>query len=303
MKLCILYGGTSTEREVSINTGMSVYESIKDDYDITMYDYNGDFNLLNRALKNIDLVFIALHGGDGENGQIQKKLGEKKIKFTGSDFLASSIAMNKDLSKKKCIENNILTPEWAIVEDSGSISNLSFKGKVVVKPVCEGSSVGMSIVNSCYDQNKNLSSDLKKALDFCYSVSDHVMIEEFIEGRELTVSILNNRCLPAVEILPKGNFYDYKCKYTKGESEYIVPAILDFETKNLLNECSIKIHKSIGCRGYSRVDFRLGNNGKVYFLELNTLPGFTSTSLFPKAADAEGLDYSQLLKNIIRLAL
>ncbi len=144
MKLCILYGGTSTEREVSINTGMSVYESIKHDYDITMYDYNGDFNLLSRTLKNIDLVFVALHGGEGENGKIQKKLGEKKIKFTGSDFLASSIAMDKDLSKKKCIENNILTPDWTIIEDSSSISRLSFKGKVVVKPICEGSSVGMT---------------------------------------------------------------------------------------------------------------------------------------------------------------
>ena len=190
----------------------------------------------------------------------------------------------------------------SITEDS-IVDDIGFNGKVVIKPVCEGSSVGMRIVEDSHNEKNKLSADVISAIDFCYSVSDRVMIEKYIGGRELTVSILDDNCLPAIEILPKGSFYDYKSKYTKGESEYVVPAVLDTRLEKLLNEYSIKIHKSIGCRGYSRVDFRLSNDGEIYFLEINTLPGFTTTSLFPKAANAAELNYNQLLKNIIRLAV
>ena len=161
---------------------------------------------------------------------------------------------------------------------------MTLTDKVVVKPVSEGSSVGMSIVNNYYDKKREISNELKKALDFCFTVSNDAMIEEYIPGRELTVSVLDNKTLPIIEIMPKGDFYDYKSKYTKGESDYLVPAKLDERTKSLLNEYSMKIHKIIGCSGYSRVDFRLSDDNKIYFLEINTLPGFTGTSLFPKAA-------------------
>ena len=303
MKLCILYGGTSREREVSINTGNSIYNSIKNDFNIIMHDFDGDLNPLNTVVENVDLVFIALHGGDGENGQIQKFLEKKNVQFTGSDSLASSLAMDKNKSKKICIENNILTPLWRIVNKNNLNKKNNFNGKVVVKPVSEGSSVGMSIVDNCFNKKGEISTELKNAFDFCFSVSNNAMIEQYILGRELTVSILDDKVLPIIEVIPKGDFYDYKCKYTKGESDYLVPAKLDERTKNLLNEYSIKIHKTIGCRGYSRVDFRLSEDGKIYFLEINTLPGFTDTSLFPKAANAVGLSYNELIKSIIRLAL
>ena len=304
--MCILYGGISSEREVSLNTGKSIYDAISDDYDIVMHDWDGDYELMYDVVKRMDLVFIALHGGDGENGTIQKYLESKNIRFTGSSSSASKKAMDKNISKLLCVEYDIPTPNWVMLDNKSNVDGSSsiidtyldgfdFKNGVVVKPNSEGSSIGISILKNV--TNEKLECVVKKA----HSISSSAMLETFIDGRELTVSVLDGKTLPIVEIVPKGDYYDYKSKYTKFQSNYIVPANINKKTQELLSEYSLKIHKLIGCGVYSRVDFRLSNDGLVYFLEINTLPGFTDTSLFPKAAEKYALDYRALIKKIIDL--
>ena len=305
--MCILYGGISSEREVSLNTGKSIYDAISDDYDIVMHDWDGDYELMYDVVKEVDLVFIALHGGDGENGTIQKYLESKNIRFTGSSSSASKKAMDKNISKLLCVEYDIPTPNWVMLDNKSNVDGSSsiidtyldgfdFKNGVVVKPNSEGSSIGISILKNV--TNEKLECVVKKV----NSISSSAMLETFIDGRELTVSVLDGKTLPIVEIVPKGDYYDYKSKYTKFQSNYIVPANINKKTQELLSEYSLKIHKLIGCGVYSRVDFRLSNDGLVYFLEINTLPGFTDTSLFPKAAEKYALDYRALIKKIIDLS-
>ena len=307
MKVCILYGGISSEREVSLNTGKSIYDAISDDYDIIMHDWDGDYELMYDVVKEVDLVFIALHGGDGENGIMQKYLESKNIRFTGSSSSASKKAMDKNISKLLCVEYDVPTPNWVMLDNESNVNGIrsvvdarldefDFKNGVVVKPNSEGSSIGISILKNA--TNEELECVVKKV----HSISSSAMLEAFIDGRELTVSVLDGKTLPIVEIVPKGDYYDYKSKYTKFQSNYIVPANINKKTQELLSEYSLKIHKLIGCGVYSRVDFRLSNDGLVYFLEINTLPGFTDTSLFPKAAEKYALDYRALIKKIIDLS-
>ena len=307
MKICILYGGLSSEREVSLNTGKSIYYAICDDYDIIMHDWDDDYQSMYNVVKNIDLVFIALHGGGGEDGTMQRYLESKNIKFTGSDSRASQDAMDKDQAKMLCQEHNIPTPLWTLncygegyytdITGRKSIAEKFISSGFVVKPVNEGSSLGITIFKKYPSEDEFLKS-LHKTFT---NISHRVMLEEYIDGRELTVSILNNKVLPIIEIVPKADYYDYKCKYTKFQSDYVVPAEIDKKTQELLSAYSLKIHKLIGCGAYSRVDFRLSNDGKIYFLEINTLPGFTDTSLFPKSAAAYGLGYRELIKKIIEI--
>ena len=312
MKICILYGGTSSERDVSLNTGDSIYEAICNEYEITMHDFNGNYSVLYENVKDVDLVFNALHGGDGEDGTVQKYLESKKVKFTGSSSLASKKSMDKNLSKLLCVKHNIPTPIWFMIDDvkKSDENNLvdrikkEHKGDVkkfynhniydcVIKPNNEGSSIGITIIKNFYENLHLFKEEL-----FCNSST---MIEKYIDGRELTVSVLDNEVLPIVEIIPSGEYYDYNCKYTKYQSEYVVPAEIDEKTQELLSAYSLKIHKLIGCGSYSRIDFRLSEDNEVYFLELNTLPGFTDTSLFPKSAKAAGLEYKDLIKKIIEI--
>ena len=304
--MCILYGGISSEREVSLNTGKSIYDAISDDYDIVMHDWDGDYELMYDVVKEIDLVFIALHGGDGENGTMQKYLESKNIRFTGSSSSASKKAMDKNISKLLCVEYDIPTPNWVMLDDKSNVDGsrsiidahldqFDFKNGVVVKPNSEGSSIGISILKNATNE------ELERVVKKVHSISSSAMLEAFIDGRELTVSVLDGKTLPIVEIVPRGDYYDYKSKYTKFQSNYIVPANINKKTQDLLSEYSLKIHKLIGCGVYSRVDFRLSNDGLVYFLEINTLPGFTDTSLFPKAAEKYALDYRALIKKIIDL--
>ena len=309
MKICILYGGTSSERAVSLNTGKSIYDAICNDYEVSMHDWDGDYESMYNVARNVDLVFVALHGGDGEDGTVQKYLESKRIKFTGSSSLASKKAIDKNLSKLLCVKHNIPTPIWFMIEGvkKGNENNLvdsikkAYKEDIkkfynynvydcVIKPNDEGSSIGVKIIKNFYE-NLHLLEEL------CSST----MIEKYIDGRELTVSILDNEVLPIVEIIPSGEYYDYKCKYTKFQSEYVVPAEIDKNTQELLSAYSLKIHKLIGCGSYSRIDFRLSEDNEVCFLELNTLPGFTDTSLFPKSAKAAGLEYKDLIKKIIEI--
>ena len=307
MKICILYGGVSSEREVSLNTGKSIYDAICDDYDIVMHDWDGNYESMYNVAKEVDLVFIALHGGDGEDGTIQKYLESKNIKFTGSSSIASEKAMDKNVSKTLCVENDIPTPDWIVSHKRDNINLTLFSttfspNDIVIKPNNEGSSIGISIIfKNVEEYLYGFKDRTREAVKKVFEISDSVIMELFIDGRELTVSILNDRVLPIVEIIPRGDYYDYKCKYTKFQSDYVVPAEIDKKTQELLSAYSLKIHKLIGCGAYSRVDFRLSKEGEIYFLEINTLPGFTGTSLFPKAAEAYGLDYRELIKKIIEI--
>jgi len=293
MKICILYGGISSERQVSISSAKSIYKAISNDYAIEMYDFVGDYKELLQKVKNVDLVFNALHGGDGENGTIQDFLELNQIRFTGSNSNASKIAMNKVECKKICIQNDIPTPNWELYDKK----EISLSLPYVMKPYSEGSSIGLSIVKS------NKLNEIDRAIEKCLKVSKDVLVEQFIDGREVTVGVLDGKALPVIEILPKSDFYNYKCKYTEGECDYEVPALLSSKVSTLLQSYSIKIHNLLNCGSYSRVDYRVNNNNEIFFLEINTLPGFTNTSLFPKAASKIGFNYRELINLIIKLSL
>ena len=317
--ICVVYGGDSLERGVSIKSAKSIYKAIKDDYIVTMFDFKGDYDVLYKNIKSSDLVFNALHGGDGEDGTLQKYFESKHIKYTGSYSKASKIAMNKHQSKLLCLKNNIQTPKWLCL----NAKNFDFHNNkihqhndirkfilhliknnsgLVVKPNNEGSSFGITIVKNIgsnidvfFNQNKLVSDAVFEGIE----KSKEIIFEEYVIGRELTVGILNNKVLPIVEILPTNQYYDYTCKYTKGKSEYVVPAKINDDIRSVIEKKALKIYKKIGCSSYARVDFILNNTGNIFFLEVNTLPGFTDTSLFPKAATASGLSYKELINKII----
>ena len=313
MKIAVLYGGTSNERPVSINTGKSIIKYVNNKkYDIESINFDGDFGSLIYQLKknNFDLVFNALHGGDGENGELQKIFEQNNIIYTGSDSISSSIAMDKHKSKKICIENNIPTAQWGIIDSSNKdyitvINNIvgdSKDSSIVLKPINEGSSFDLFIHDAPFISFNQLTNDFENHHAHLLDMYGSYMIEKFIQGRELTVGILGSDTLPAVEILPKNDFYDYESKYSLGMSEYIVPAELDDALKKNIDLYALKLHEKIGCRHYSRIDFRIDLYNNIYVLELNTLPGMTSTSLLPKAALSFGISYEELVEKIIKLA-
>ena len=309
MKICILYGGTSKERDVSISSAKSILKALSDNKNIFGYDFDGNYDKLLKNVKDVDLVFNALHGGNGEDGTIQKFLSGNKVRYTGSDFDASKKAMDKHAAKTICLENKILTPKWLYYKENISIFKFEMEilrfsnTNIVIKPADEGSSIGLSIIEDFDPQNDAKRKMLNESISKCYEVSKNILIEEYIEGRELTVGILGNKILPIVEIVPSNSYYDYECKYTKGKSNYIVPAQnIDKNLEIDIYNKAMQIYDLIGCRHYARIDFRLSKDNHPYFLEVNTLPGFTDTSLFPMAAKSEGISYKDLLLKIIELS-
>jgi len=315
VNLALIFGGTSSEREVSLKTGESVQKVLSSLPSVRnfSFDFKGDYSLLLDFIisNDIDLVFIALHGGEGENGTMQFFLEENNIQYTGSDSAASKIAIDKNSTKKICIDNYLPTPQWDFLRLDKQVVNFKYllekyNDSCVVKPSNDGSSVGMSIIDKSLDEKC-----LKDAINKCKKISNHVIIEEYIIGRELTVSIIDGIALPIVEIIPKGKFYDYNSKYIKGQSEYKIPARLDLDLENQIKEYAENLYELVGCSHYSRVDFILDKNNNIYILEINTLPGLTDTSLFPKAYHDEFKDicnesnktYDLLVLEIIKLAL
>ena len=301
MNISILYGGASTEHKISIQTGLAVAEAINGIYNLDMVNLEREIYQSPHSLLDADLVFNALHGGDGENGTVQAYLDLHHIAYTGSGSKASKIAMDKNISKLIAHAVEIPTPNWVLLKRNRytglklqNYDALKFTYPYVVKPSNEGSTYGLSIV---HDEG-----ELSKAIGRAAEYSDEILIEEYIPGRELTVGILGNKSLPIVEILPSHDLYDYECKYTEGMSEYMVPAELSDSLVRKLSEDTMKIYSTIGCRHYARADFRLNEKDEYYFLEINTLPGMTSTSLLPKAAQAAGLEFPELIDTIIRLA-
>ncbi len=328
LKVLLLVGGTSPEREVSKSTGKSVYQAllnlghevvildpaygINQPLEVEDYFGNQDFvEILNEnyldavnliSPTEINVAFLALHGKYGEDGTIQSLLELKGIKYTGSKILSSAIAMDKIMSKILFEEYMVPTPEYFhfkigeyTTEEVNKKIEKQFGYPAVVKPNDQGSTVGLTICKSA--------SQLEEALHNAFEYSERILVEVYIPGRELTVAVIDNEALPVLEIRPKHGIYDYECKYTSGMSEYIVPAEIPEVVAQHLQEVAVQACKSLRCEVYSRVDFRLSPDNKVYTLEVNTLPGMTSLSLVPKMAKAVGITFEQLIDKIINLSL
>ena len=295
-KILILSGGISKERLISLDTGLQVAKELKNnDYKVKISEPD------NNLAKNINqfrpnIIFNALHGQYGEDGYIQTILEAYKIPYTHSGIIASSIAMDKEISKKIFIKNKIGTPKFITYSFNEKISDLikTIEGKlkfpVVVKPVNEGSSVNVYICNK-----KNITKVLNSMKSY-----KKIMIEEFIAGREIQVAIMGNNKLGAIELKPKRKFYDYQAKYnTSAKTQHVIPVVLP---KNKLNEVlniALKAHKVIGCKGVTRSDFKFYKN-KFYLLEINTQPGMTQLSLVPEIALHNGMSFIKLIEWILK---
>ncbi|RKY50865.1 MAG: D-alanine--D-alanine ligase [Candidatus Neomarinimicrobiota bacterium] len=327
MKIVVLMGGTSPEREVSLESGKNIASTLREaGHDVIPLDTvlpidqlkepvliteehikNGDKNLIEllktEEVKNADFIFNALHGGSGENGVVQAILDTFGYKYNGSDVEGCAIAMDKITTKRIFELLGIPTPRWLHYSRNNATEfnriceeiAAKFAFPIVVKPARQGSTVGVSVVRG--------KQELTSAIKLAFKYDNEIVIEEFIEGRELTVGIVGNQALPVLEIVPKHGIYDYECKYKNGMSEYIVPADIDQEVASRIQKLSLTAFEALRCYGYGRFDLRLGRDGTPYFFELNSLPGMTSHSLVPKAANAAGLSFIKLLEKIIELGL
>ena len=294
MKVGILMGGRSKEREVSLDTGAAVLKACKKlNFDIVELKFKNDYKKFKKKMKSCDIIFNALHGGIGENGTIQKWMDDNNIKYTGSKGRSSAICMDKAKSKIMVSRENIKTPEWHILKNKDD--NFNFEVPMVVKPNNEGSTFGLSIVENMVDS--------KIAIQKAFHYNDKVILEKYIKGRELTVTILNNKAYPIIEIQPTHKIYDYECKYSLGMTKYICPANVSLTIENKIKKDTEKIFKLLKCDVYGRVDYILDNKGNYYFLEMNTLPGMTSTSLVPKSVKSTGMPFEILIKKIIELSI
>ena len=296
-KILIIAGGFSREREISLKTAKAVFNEIKKKYHTKICEPNGELIKNLRSFKP-DVVFNALHGRYGEDGYIQSILESEKIKYTHSGVLSSSIAIDKELSKKIFIKKNILTPRYfkfnfnKFKKKSTLIKKIKSKigFPVVIKPFNEGSSVEVYICNK-----KNIFKKLNKL--FTYK---EIMIEKYIPGREIQVAIMGKRKLGAIELVPKRKFYDYQAKYNvKSKTKHIIPVKIKKNKMNEVLDIALKAHKAIGCKGVTRSDFKYYKN-KFYLLEINTQPGMTSLSLVPEIARFNNISFLSLIEWIIK---
>ncbi len=291
-KVAVLMGGPSAERAVSLRSGEACSAALRRvGHTVTEVDVKSDDFALPSGT---DVAFIALHGTFGEDGQVQAILEQRGVAYTGCGVEASRVCFDKLLTKQALLEGNIPTPAYEILL-KGRTRRLLLEYPIVVKPTAQGSSVGVHVVER-FDR-------LDKALDDTFQFGDKALVEEFIAGRELTVGILDNTALPIVEIRPKDGFYDYQNKYTKGATEYFCPAPLDGTITERVCRLSEQAFELLGCRDYARIDWRLRDDGRPFCLELNTLPGMTETSLFPKAAAAAGIEFDQLCDRMVAMAI
>ncbi|MCP4706742.1 MAG: D-alanine--D-alanine ligase [candidate division Zixibacteria bacterium] len=336
LNILVLAGGLSDERQVSLTSAEAIVTALKNlGYGVnvldtatgeSLLDGNGKYLLekddksiskiafklseslvLSQAIKiepynNSDLVFIALHGGAGEDGTIQALLDMAKIKYTGSNMISSAMAMNKSVAKKLIENEKIPTPKYLLfnqdresIKDQISNINDTFDFPLIVKPNNSGSTVGLTMVKG--------GEMLNDAIEAAYGVSPEVLVEQFIDGREITSAVLDDTSYPLVEIIPSGEIYDYDCKYTKGKSQYICPAELSEKTTELIKDYGRRTYDALKCSGLARVDFILDKDSIPWFLELNTLPGMTELSLAPMAAKEADVDFETLIKKICESAL
>ncbi|MDR1915649.1 MAG: D-alanine--D-alanine ligase [Synergistaceae bacterium] len=301
MKIVVLCGGNSPEREVSLNSGSEVEAGLRDaGFEVILEDIHSIRDFLKKwPSLNADGVFIALHGGWGEDGRIQAALEANKIPFTGSGAKSCMFSMDKETTREVLGLWGVPTPPgFAVTPDRNHDLSTAVKnwGKIVIKPASGGSTVGVVITDNPLEA--------RDALTDVWDIDTKAIVEKFIPGRELTAAVFGTGksafAMPLIEIRPASGFYDYKSKYTKGATDYICPAELDAETTEKITGYAVKAHEILGCRRYSRVDFRLTPDGKPFALEVNTAPGMTATSLVPKAASAYGWTFPQLLSEIVK---
>ena len=298
-KVAVVMGGTSAEREISIKTGSGVMRALQElGYDAQSLDYDDRFIDAIREISP-DVVFIALHGPGGENGQIQGLLEYLNLPYTGSGVEASAIAMDKHLTKKLCAAEGLPTAAWDLYDLTGGTLPLlpgSLDLPLVIKPRFEGSSVGVTIVRT-HEQ-------WTKAMIDAAENYDEIIAEEFVEGHEFSCGVLGEEALPVIEILAnRDEFYTYGAKYDQNGSTHIVPARIDGDLSARIQMLALSVHRLIGLRDYSRSDFMVSKEGRPYFLEINSLPGFTATSLVPDACAAIGISYNAIVDRLIGYAL
>ena len=342
MKIVVLAGGLSPERDVSLSSGclianalienghsvclVDLYKGVTDPFVSLFFDLKSgkkysytvprqepDLRQLIKEAKNdksligvgvieicrtADLVFLALHGDIGENGKLQAVFDVYGIKYTGTGYTGSLLAMDKDLSKQLMVKNSILTPPWKLTDIKSDCLREEIETiglPCVIKPCSCGSSVGVTIVKGM--------EALEYAIEYAIKYERCVLVEKMIEGREFSVGILDSYALPVIEIIPKEGFYDYKNKYQKGLAREVCPAVIPDEIANRMKDTALRVHKTLRLGDYSRIDFMLDNEGNFFCLEANTLPGMTPTSLLPQEAAAAGVSYNELCDRIVKLAL
>lgn len=343
MKIVVLAGGLSPERNVSLSSGSMVCQALRDrghqvalvDLFFGLEDHKGEpeelfnapipdsFKKVSRQApdleqvrasrkwkdtsaigpgvldlcKKADVVYLGLHGACGEDGRIQAALDLLGVPYTGSGYLSSAIAMDKDLTKR-LVADKVVTPRWMrvdLTEDQldGLVEEVSLPA--VIKPVDSGSSIGVFIAND--------KAELRHALEESVKLGGRVVIEQYIKGREIQVAVLNGKALPSIEITPKEGFYDYENKYQLGAALEVCPAPIPAEWEERIGKAAVAVFETVGLSVYARADFIVTEDGTPYFLEINTLPGMTPTSLVPQEAAAVGMDYGTLCETIIRSSL
>jgi D-alanine-D-alanine ligase len=330
MRVTVLTGGTSAERDVALASAVQVVPALRSrGHEVAVVDTARGFipeadepallsgvvgteppsiaqlHALERglllsglanlaAVRDADVLFLALHGGRGEDGTIQTLLEMVGVPYTGSGRLGSAIAMDKDISKRLFQRSGVPTAPWVMAPAARDRVNREFGWPVVVKPSKQGSTVGLTVVKQ--------PGEYEAALALARQYDDEVMIERFVPGRELTVGILEGRALAVGEIIPRHEIFDYECKYTPGMSQEIFPADLPPKLSAECGRLALLAHEALKLGGYSRVDFRLTPEGELFCLEVNTLPGMTATSLMPQSARAVGIEFAELCERICRVA-
>ena len=297
-KITVLHGGQSSEREVSLESGKYIFQSLEElGYEVQLIDYPEHFSI--QQLTKEDFIFIALHGEDGESGELQKLLQQKGILFSGSNFRACENTWNKNTCKKLLKKNKIPTPRWITISslfeieknlDDSFFDQLRPFKELFLKPAEDGSSIDVFKISN----NK----ELESAISDCINPRRQFIFEESIDFKELTVPILNGKCLPSVEIKTSESFYNFNAKYVNEDTQ-LSELVLSTDEKNKLEQICLSTLDIMGCRGWLRVDLLQDKNNDFYVLEVNTVPGMTSHSLFPKSAESIGLSYNDLVQEII----
>ena len=308
MRILVLMGGPSSEHAISLKSGQGVLDALRrKGWDAEALILPKDLpvedtaTLCRQAIadRQLDAVFIALHGPFGEDGTVQALCEHLRVPYTGSDAMASRTGMNKVAARMKFTEAGLLVPRGAVVNaaDATAIAQAAqdIGLPLVVKPPHQGSSIGVSIVRRA--------GELPPAIGEAAKYESPVLLEQFIAGRELTVGVFDERALPVIEVKPKQAFFDFTAKYTPGQTDYIVPAQLDEETTRIAQTIGLRAHQAVGCRHFSRTDLMLSDDGRMFVLEINTIPGFTPTSLVPKAAACAGISYDDVCDRLVKAAM
>lgn len=290
-RIALMMGGHSAEREVSLSSGQAVANALKElgHEVIAINDIN---ELKSLARHEIDLVFNLLHGADGEDGRLAAWLALEKLPFTGCEYKAAALSWHKDVAKTMVTKQGILTPPFQVLNQPEQLVIDATQGPWIVKPAGEGSSVGLVKVNHA--------DELAAAVQQVFNLTDTVLVESYIKGIECTVGLVGDVVLPVVSIHPAGELYDYNAKYASGTTQYHCPPDFSKDLQNQLQTDARQICQLLGIKGWSRVDFIVDEAGRCWFLEVNTTPGMTATSLLPKAAKVYGWDFKQLVAEIMK---